>query len=394
MPVSDLVIDFTASATTITPGGTLVYTATFTNAGQTPYYGISVSTDTVALAANVTSNGNVTTTSGTLSIGATGTVWTGDIPIGGTVTITSPVRVNNPVTSTTLTATAVSTAPGNNCPAGSTDTRCTPITQILIPALTITKTASVSTTTPGSTVSYTITVTDNGPTPYTAATITDPLSSVLDDATYNNNAGATSGTVSYASPVITWTGDLAVGTSAVITYTVTVNNPDTGDKHPVNTVTSTTPGSNCPPGGTDPACTATFTDLIPALTITKTATVATTSPGSSVGYTITVADTGQTSYSPATVTDSLSGVLGDATYNGDATATAGTVSYAGPVLTWTGNLAPGDSATITYSVTVDNPDTGGKVLANTAASADPGSSCPAGSTGSPCASPSRSSAAR
>ena len=99
VPVSDLVIDFTASASTVIPGGTLVYTATFTNAGQTPYYGISVSTGTVALAANVTSDGNVTTTSGTLSIGATGTVWTGDIPIGGTVTITSPVRVDNPVTS-------------------------------------------------------------------------------------------------------------------------------------------------------------------------------------------------------------------------------------------------------------------------------------------------------
>jgi uncharacterized repeat protein (TIGR01451 family) len=41
-------------------------------------------------------------------------------------------------------------------------------------------------------------------------------------------------------------------------------------------------------------------------------------------------------------------------------------------------------STITYSVTVDNPDTGGKVLSNAAASADPGSTCPAGSTGSPC----------
>ena len=33
---------------------------------------------------------------------------------------------------------------------------------------------------------------------------------------------------------------------------------------------------------------------------------------------------------------------------------------------------------------MDSPDTGGKVLSNAAASADPGSTCPAGSTGSPC----------
>ena len=104
---------------------------------------------------------------------------------------------------------------------------------------------------------------------------------MLTDAAYDNDAAATTGTVSYTSPVLTWTGALAPGGTATITYTVTVNNPDTGDKHLVNTVTSATQGSTCPPGGTDPACTATVTDLIPALTITKTATVATTSPGSS-----------------------------------------------------------------------------------------------------------------
>ena len=57
-------------------------------------------------------------------------------------------------------------------------------------------------------------------------------------------------------------------------------------------------------------------------------------------YTITVADTGQTSYAGATVTDDLAGVLNDVAYNGDATATTGTVSYASPVLTWTGRPRP------------------------------------------------------
>ena len=117
-------------------------------------------------------------------------------------------------------------------------------------------TASTAAAVPGETVTYTVTVTDNGQTAYTGATVTDTLN-LLDDATYNNDAAATSGTVSYASPVITWTGDLAVGASAVITYTVTVNNPDTGDKSLVNTVAaSTDPGSSCPPGGSNRACSA------------------------------------------------------------------------------------------------------------------------------------------
>jgi hypothetical protein len=78
-------------------------------------------------------------------------------------------------------------------------------------------------------------------------------------------------------------------------------------------------------------------------------------------------------------------VLGAAAYNNDAAATIGAVSYASPDLTWTGDLAPGDTATITYSVTIDNPETGGTTLTNTAASADPGSTCPPGTTASPCA---------
>ena len=53
-------------------------------------------------------------------------------------------------------------------------------------------------------------------------------------------------------------------------------------------------------------------DLVPALTITKTASVSTATPGSTVGYTITVDNTGQTPYSGASVTDSLAGVLDDA----------------------------------------------------------------------------------
>ena len=98
---------------------------------------------------------------------------------------------------------------------------------------------------------YTVTVTDSGQTPYTGATFTDSLAGVLNDASYNSDATATAGSVSYSSPNLTWTGNLAVGATATITFSVTVNNPDTGDKLMVDTVTSAAAGSNCPAGGTD-----------------------------------------------------------------------------------------------------------------------------------------------
>ena len=55
-------------------------------------------------------------------------------------------------------------------------------------ALTISKTADVSTTTPGPSVHYTVTVTNSGQAAFTGATFTDPLAGVLDDAAYNGNA--------------------------------------------------------------------------------------------------------------------------------------------------------------------------------------------------------------
>ena len=63
-------------------------------------------------------------------------------------------------------------------------------------------------------------------------------------------------------------------------------------------------------------------------------------------------------------------MLDDAAYNGNAAATGtGPCRYASPALTWTGNLNPGDSATVTFSVTVSNPDTDNHLLASTVTSA-------------------------
>jgi uncharacterized repeat protein (TIGR01451 family) len=383
--VAQLLIVVQANVATTTPGGVIRFTSTFTNTGQVPYNGITIVPNARAVLAYATPDGDQTATSGTLTVTPTSVSWTGDIPVGGTVVISGSVTVHNTVpVNTVLTATDSTSASGSNCPPGGTDPRCSVSVTVLTPGLTITKTANVSTTTPGATVGYTITVVDTGQTPYTGATVTDDLTGVLTDASYNGDGTATTGTVSYASPALTWTGNLAVGATATITYSLTVYNPDTGDKLLTNTVTSDAVGSNCPVSGTAAACTASVQDLIPALTITKTADTGTASPGGTVHYTITVADTGQTSYTGATVTDDLTRVLDDASYNADAAATAGSMSYASPDLTWTGDLAIGGSVTITYSATVDDPETGDKIMANTVTSAAPGSNCPSGTTNLAC----------
>ena len=324
--MAGLTIVSTANTSTTTPGSVVVYTTTLANTGQTPYFGISVNIDGTGLAGDATGNGDQTASSGTLSVGTTGAVWTGDIPVGGTVTLTGSVTVDNPDTgSHVLALVLISAAAGSNCPAGGTDPRCSPVVDVLVPALSIVTTADTAAAVPGQTVSYTLTVTDHGQTPYAGATVTATLN-LLDDATYHHDAAAASGTVSYASPVITWTGDLAVGASAVITWTVTVNNPDTGDKNLATVAASADPGSSCPPGSSTAGCTLTVPVLTPALTIVKTAATtsgsnAVATPGGVVTYTITVTNTGQAPYTGAGFTDPLSGVPDDAAYNNDAAAT-------------------------------------------------------------------------
>ena len=270
---------------------------------------------------------------------------------------------------------------------------------VLTPALTIAKTASTTTPTPGQQVTYTVTVTDTGQTPYTAASLTDPLAAVLDDAAYNKDAAAvvitgtgTAGAVSYAGSALSWTGDLAVGASVTITYSVTINYPDNGDLILTNTITSATAGSNCATASGDPRCTVTLTIVNAAtLTITQTAGTASTVAGGVVQYTITIANSVASPYASASVTDPLAGVLDDAAYKGDATAVitgtgtdAGPVSFTSPNLTWTGTVPATGSITITYSVTVNNPDTGDQILSSTVSSASPDSNCPDGSTDPRC----------
>ena len=190
----------------------------------------------------------------------------------------------------TLAATAASTAPGSSCPPGSGNAGCDIAVPVLTPALTITAAASPATATPGQTVTYTITVTDSGQTPYTGATVTDALTGLLDDAAYSADAAATAGTVSFASPDLTWTGDLAPGDTATITYTVTVDNPDTGDKILTNTAHLRRPRQQLPgrqpptPAAPPPPC-ITATDT---LTFTQSAAAGSATPGAVVNYTVTV----------------------------------------------------------------------------------------------------------
>jgi uncharacterized repeat protein (TIGR01451 family) len=95
--------------------------------------------------------------------------------------------------------------------------------------------------------------------------------------------------------------------------------------------------------------------------------------GKVLSYTLTLTPTGSSGAS-GPVTDDLSGVLDSASYMNDAHASTGTVSFdhASGQLLWNGTLAPGQQATITYSVTIHGSASG---LVHNQVSGPPGSRC-------------------
>ncbi|PRB60660.1 LPXTG cell wall anchor domain-containing protein [Microbacterium sp. MYb45] len=245
--------------------------------------------------------------------------------------------------------------------------------------LTLTKTSDATVDTrPGDDVEYTITATNTGEEPYTAANpavVTDDLTAVLDDAAYNDDATATMpGTIAYAAPDLTWTGPLAVGQSVELTYTATVAAGGDGLARNVvfsGTPDTPTPACNPPNGdGVDPATGIACAEaefLLPKLAVTKAAdTTELPADGGVVEYTITATNTGPGAYTaaePARVTDDLSAVLDDATFGGITSPTDGSAELVGDELTWVGPLAAGESVTITYTATYDSA-AGDNVLYN------------------------------
>ena len=226
----------------------------------------------------------------------------------------------------------------------------------------------------GQTITYTITVSHHGDLPVRGARVSDDLSQLLDDMGGTGDVQASLGQVSIDGGVLSWTGDLGVGESATITYSVTVGQG--GDGVLENAVTTDDGRGQC---DTAAGCATRHAVTPGSFVFSKSADPASGSqvePGQSVTYTITVRHAGGSALSGARVSDDLSQVLDDAVADGDVRASSGQASIDGGVLSWTGDLGVGESATITYSVKANGQ--GDRRLTNTVTSDDPRGSCDQG----------------
>jgi len=364
--VQSFSVQKTASTNAVIPGETVTYTVTVTNTGQIAYTAgdpADWSDDLSAVLDDATYNNDATNgadyTAPTLS-------WSGPLAIGATETFTYSVTIDNPDAGDQKLHNAVVTTNGGDCPAVTDNPAC--VSDVPSGSFTVAKSASATVANPGDTITYTVTVTNTGDVAYTAGTpasFTDDLSNVLDDAAYNGDA--TNGAIVTGTD-LTWSGPLAVGADVTIVYSVTVTSPPTGDESLRNAVRPTSGGGSC---ATPASCVTTTAER--SFTVVKTsAPGGAVHPGDVVTYTVSVTNTGTGDYTagdPASFTDDLAAVLDDADYNGDAS-TGATVT--GSALSWSGALAAGAVATVTYSVTVSDPDTGNHVLTNAVTPGDGG----------------------
>jgi uncharacterized repeat protein (TIGR01451 family) len=357
---ANLGITKTDGVTTATPGGSVTYTITASNAGPSNATGATAA-DIFPASLTCTwtcvgAGGGTCTASGSGNIN--GTV---NLPSGGSVTYTASCTISAAATGT-LSNTATVTAPaGVTDPTPGNNSATDSDTLAASADLSITKTDGVTSATPGGSVTYTIVASNAGPSSATGATVADTFPASLTCTWTCVGAGGGTCTAS-GSGNINNTVNLPNGGSVTYTASCAISGAASGSL--TNTATVTAPA-----GVTDPTPgnnSATDTDGLGAtsdLSITKTDGVTTATAGGSVTYTITASNAGPSNATGATVADTFPASL-TCTWT-CAGAGGGTCAASGSGnINNTVNLPSGGSVTYTASCTISAAATG--TLSNTA----------------------------
>jgi uncharacterized repeat protein (TIGR01451 family)/LPXTG-motif cell wall-anchored protein len=224
----------------VKPGDVVTYTIKVTQQGKGAVPAASIDDDLTDVIDDGTYNGDAKASAGEVDYTDGELTWTGDLAVGQVVTITYTVTVTedgdddliNPVTT--------------KDERGKCDKAigCKP--ELLKGQFIYSKVsdpASGGEVEPGDVINYTITITHRGQAALAGATLNDDLARILDDAGYNGDVKASTGTVTVDGDKLSWKGDLAVGAIETITYSVTVE--DDGDRKLINAVTSNDPRGAC-----------------------------------------------------------------------------------------------------------------------------------------------------
>lgn len=324
----------------ITPGGTITYTFNYTNAGTQNASGV-VLTDTLpagttfdaATNPDWTLNGStLTRTLGAVNAGTNGTA---TLILKAATSI--PSGQSNIVNVVSIADDGASGA--DSAPADNTATATNAFTSAVDLTLTL---GSPSTTTPGSTIPFTLSYSNAG----TQATTGVVLTQNLPSGTTFNAASSTPGWTEVSPGVYKFTvGALAGGASGSAVFAVDVTNPAAASLEQLfDTASITSEATETSTSNNNAEKTVTLT-AAPNLGVTVTSSKTKISPGGIVTYTITYANTGTQNASGVKLTETLpAGLSFLATGSSEGWTNAGTNIYQFSV----GALAGGQSGSVTF----------------------------------------------
>ncbi len=347
---ADLQVTDSENATRYPAGTNVTYTVVARNGGPGSVTGATIadtfSTTLTGVSYTVTGTGGAVDTTNASS--GTGNLnETVNLPSGGTLTYVVTGSIPSSTATGSLNDTATITAPS-----GVTDTNTANNTASV--SATITKVADLAithsdngVTTPGGTVTYTLVVTNNGPSDASGIKVSDVIGNEITGVTWTSTDGASGSGNSFSDSTL----NLASGATATYTITGTINAATANA-----TAVSATATVAAPPGVTDTnsgnnSATDTITTGTPTqadLRITNSAGASTYAAGQAVTYTIIVTDAGPGNANGASVADTFSTLTG-VTYTATSTGTASGYTSSSGNISDTVNLTSGSS--ITYVVT-------------------------------------------
>lgn len=335
----NLGVAVTDSADPVLVGKPLAYTATVTNAGPDDAPGVRL-VNTLPSAATygtpVPSQGSCT------RVGTMVTCLLGALEAGSSATVAFPLT---PTSATTLADTATVALVGIALDPVLADNRATQATAVTTPRadLAVTNTDSADPLLAGQALTYTVTVTNNGPNDAPGVTLTDTLPSGMAYGTPVPSQGS----CTRASTIVTCLlGPLANGSVATVQLPMTPTAAGTA----TNTASAAVTG-----GGTDPATANNRVAQATAIRAPRTDLSATNVDsadplliGRPLTYTVTVANAGPDDAPAVTLTDMLPSQFAV----GSVTPSQGTCSRAATTVTCAlGAMANGTSATVTIAGT-------------------------------------------
>jgi uncharacterized repeat protein (TIGR01451 family) len=335
-PSTDLSITKSDSPDPVTAGQNITYTIGVTNNGPDDATGVTVSDPVPAGTSFVSADSGGSLSAGTVT-------WAiGALASGGSTTVHLVVQVDAG-RSADISNTA--TVSGNEIdPDGSNDSATATTSVVRSADLLITKSDAPDPVTAGQNITYTIGVTNNGPSDATGVAVSDPIPGGTSFVSADSGGSLSAG-------VVTWSvGTLASAASTTVHLVVQVDPSRSADV----SNTATVSGDQSDPDPTNDSATAT-TSVTPAgpppasadLSVTKSALPDPVTAGDDLTYTIGVTNNGPDDATGVTLSDPIPAGTSFVSADSGGSLSGGTVSWS------IGALASGGSTTVHLVVQVD-----------------------------------------